>query len=311
MSGNGPGTRGLRTLRIVSGCLVIISLIVGCHTIHRENVEAFSTAVSGAHTQTILAFQGVTDLTSAAIIDYAAAQPTLGDADFFVVLDPESVAAWERVFSTLEKYSQHLALLTASDLTKEHRDAADGLARQIQETGKQLRSAHLIDQSPELSASIATGLTTIGDVLLKASAQAEGRRIVEQTDPLVGRVFADMADVIGASQASGLRGTTCQHWEQIKGRTKVDFVQAVARHDDVGRRNLARQYAGQMSRQQAQDLMLASLRRSFLALADAHHALANGNEVAVSAAVAIAHDEVRDTRQIYDRFQAATKNESQ
>jgi hypothetical protein len=290
-------------------CLIAGVLTVGCRTIRPENVEAFSTGVSGARAQTLLAFQGVTDLTSPAIIDYAASRPTLSDGNFFVVLDPESVAAWEQVFSTLEKYSQHLALLTSRDLTKEFKDSAVELAQQVQDTGKQLQNAHLIEQAPEVSASIATGLTKIGDLLLKAKAQSEARVIVQQADPAIGKVFAEMAEVVGANRTTGIRGTIFEHWEQIKGRTKVDFVKAVAEHDEARRRNLAMQYAHEMNQQQAQDLVLASLRRSFLALADAHHALANGDEVGVGAAIAIVSDEVRDTRSLYDKFKAATKDD--
>ncbi|MGA2221470.1 MAG: hypothetical protein ABSH21_06790 [Verrucomicrobiia bacterium] len=78
----------LRTPRALAVCLIAGVLTVGCRTIRPENVEAFSTGVSGARAQTLLAFQGVTDLTSPAIIDYAASRPTLSDANFFVVLDP-------------------------------------------------------------------------------------------------------------------------------------------------------------------------------------------------------------------------------
>lgn len=309
MNRDGLKTREWRMPGTVSGCVIVASLIIGCRTMPSESVGAFSAGVSSAHAQTTLAFQGVADLASAAIIDYAATQPTLCDEDFVVVLDSESVAAWERVLSILEEYSHHLARLASDNRTKEYQNSSVELARRLLETGKQLQSVPLAARTPEVSASIATGLIEIGEWLLKAGAQAEARRIVTQTDPALGKILAGMAATIGTGQDAGIRGTAFQHWEQIKGRTKVDFVKAVAERDEARRHVLAAQYARQMTRQRTQDLMLASLRRSFLALADAHHALAHGNDLAAAATLATLREEQGDTRHFYDKPTVGTEDE--
>jgi hypothetical protein len=55
------------------GCLSLLAtLFVGCSTIQPTNVATFSAGVSAVKSQTSLAFQAVTDLTSDSIIDYAA-----------------------------------------------------------------------------------------------------------------------------------------------------------------------------------------------------------------------------------------------
>ena len=86
-------------------------LLAGCTSLPPAQVESFSTGVSATKNQTTLAFQGVTDLTSQAIIDYAAAQPTLTDTNFMPVLPPDAVAAWGTTFGALQTYSQNLVLL--------------------------------------------------------------------------------------------------------------------------------------------------------------------------------------------------------
>src|SRR6266481_6670929 len=90
----------------------IALLLAGCSSIPSDKLAAFSQGVTTAKTQADTAFTAVNTLTSGAIIDYAASQPTLIDKNFYEVLDSTSVAKWDRVFAALEKYNQSLILLT-------------------------------------------------------------------------------------------------------------------------------------------------------------------------------------------------------
>src|SRR5438045_781590 len=94
-----PSSAIMRTIKLISHwslCLqlLFLLLLLGCRGLDSANIQTFSQGVVAAKHQTDVSFKGVTDLTSKAIIAYAAEQPTLKDANFFVVLSPEAMAAW-------------------------------------------------------------------------------------------------------------------------------------------------------------------------------------------------------------------------
>jgi len=255
-----------------------------------------------------VAFKGVTDLTSREIITYAASQPTLNDANFFVVLSPEATAAWDHVFTALEAYGRDLVLLTSPDLTQDYKDSAVNLAQQVQQTGEHLKGAGVFGNSSQTPTLLATAFTKLGDLLLKARAHAEAKKILLATDPVVTDVFGQMAGAVGDSHQTGLRGTVFEHWEQIKGGTRVAFLKAVQAGDGAARLALANEFVDLISQQQAQDLSLASLRRSFLTLARVHREMAQGNNVSAAQAVNETLQELADTKALYERFKAIGDN---
>lgn len=277
-------------------------LLAGCTSLPPAQVESFSTGISAAKNQTTLAFQGVTDLTSQAIIDYAAAQPTLTDSNFMPVLPPDAVAAWDATFGALQTYSQNLVLLASPNLTKGYEDAMINLAGQMKHTGDELQSLHLVSTQPTFSPSLAAAFTELGDLLLRAKAHHSARVAIIQSDPAVRQIFTTMADTIGDTPDTALRGTVHAHWEQSKAKLKVAFLSA----SRDGRRSLAAQYASLLSSEVTQDLALASLQHSFLALADAHHALASGRSASLAAAIAAVEQEVQRTYDLFNRFQKIT-----
>src|ERR1035437_3926820 len=142
----------LRYTRLVSLSLLAV-LLAGCSSIQPTGVANFSAGLTAAKGQTSLAFQAVTDLTSASIIDFAASQPTLTDNNFLPVLDPASLAVWDKVFTALQKYSQNLALLTSPDLTKGYEDGAVNLATEVKQVGADLKKQKIIPEVPSFSRS--------------------------------------------------------------------------------------------------------------------------------------------------------------
>lgn len=287
-------------LALITFCIAL----VGCASVRQDKLKAFSEGVTTAKAQADTAFTAVNTLTSDAVIDYAAKQGTLDDAHFFEVLDAASVAKWDSTFVALQKYSQSLLLLTGSDITKGYRDATGELASQITETGQKLKTQGLISEAPQLSAGLATAFAELGNILLEAKASADAKNTIRRADPTVQRIFNKMADAIGANGKEGIRGTVYAHWELIKGFEKVDFLKA---QEFPGKRAVAAKFSDAKSKQQAQDVALASLQKSLRALADAHHALALDSKFQVAAAVAVVSQEAKNTKEIYDKMQTATK----
>lgn len=294
-------------------CLLIVLAVTGCTSLQPAHITTFSTGVTTAKNQTSLAFQGITDLTNDAIIDYAVKQKTLKEEYFFSVLDPAAVATYDRVFASLEKYCQCLIAMTSPDLTKDFKDASVQLANDIKTTGEKLEEEKLISKTPQINPTLATAFTKIAEVLLRAVAQSEARRIMVQTDPYIRQIYGTLADsVIGTShsQPGALRNTVFENWNNRKSETAVAFLVTKGPPENlVEGRRLALQYASQIEAQYAQDMVLSSLRRSYLALADAHHSIAQGQDVSAAAAVSIVIDEIKDTKALYERFKALTSDD--
>ncbi len=295
----------LKTSRLITTiALLAAPLLFGCSSIPNASVQTFATGVTAAKSQTDLAFQAIVDVSSPSIIEYAAAQPKLSDANFLPVLDRQSVATWDEIFTALQKYSQNLVLLTSPNLTKDYEDAAVGLATEVKQAGDDLKNQKVISQSPPSSASFAAAFTELGDLLLKFKAQHDAKAVLLETDPKIKQVFAAMANAIGSSSTNNLRGTVRANWEQRKDQQKVAFLEA----KPPDRPAIATKYASMLNSENTQDLALQALSRSLLALAEAHHALANNQSANVSAAVSAVEQQLQNTLMLADRFQAATKN---
>jgi len=289
-------------IRVHPWLILLCVFLAGCSSLPPANVTAFSSGVTATRNQTTLAFQGVTDLTSQSIIDYAAAQSTLTDSNFLPVLPPESVATWDTTFSGLQKYAQNLVLLTSPDVARDYENAVVNLAAQIKQTGDDLKSQKIISAEPTLSPSLATAFTELSSLILRAKAEHDARAILTQADPAVRQIFTNMAAAIGDSQNKALRGTVHAHWEQNKAKLKVAFLGT----SPEDRRSLAAQYATMLAGEITQDLALASLQHSFFALADAHHALATGRNASLAVAINTVEQEIQHTYDLSTRFQKLT-----
>jgi len=198
-------------------------------------------------------------------------------------------------------------LLTSPDLTKDYKDSAANLAGEIKTTGEKLKDAKLTSGAPEVSAFLSTAFSKLGDLLLRAKAGSDAKKILTSTDPTVREIFVRMADAIDASgQRQGIRGTVLAHWQQRKSELVASFVST---QDQAERRGLVVKYAALLTQQRTQDMVLVSLRRSFLALADAHHALANGRNVGVTEAISIVEQEVKDTKELFNKFKGVSDDQ--
>ena len=281
-------------------CLFLTLLITGCVTIDSTSVEQFSTGVTAAKSQTQIALNGVADRSREEAITYAVLKNELNEKIFIETPTPETIEAWDRAFAAVERYSQSLASLVSPGAAKNFDQAAQDLAAQFNKTAEHLQTNHIVTESPQISPGIATAFTKVGELLLRAKGQATARKVAAATHPEIQRIFTLMAEAIGDSHGTpSIRATDYAIW-QVKARDlKPDFLNASS---PEAKRQIVVRYSDILKLRDQQDQSLSALRRSLLALADAHHALAQGNDPSLKASVAIVVAEAKRTRDLHDAF---------
>ena len=280
--------------------LLLNLFITGCATVDPTAVGQFSTGVTAAKSQTQLALTAIATSSREEAINYAILKNELDEQVFVETPTPATIEQWDRTFTVLEHYSQTLASLVSPDAAQGFDQAAENLAAQFNATAADLQTNLLVPEAPQLSPSLATAFTKVGDLILRAKSTASARKIARATDPQIQQVFTLMAEAIGDSHATaGLRATAYAFFQDKARDLKPDFL--TAKTPDA-KRQIILNYSDILQKRDAQDQALTSLRRSLLALADAHHALAQGNNPSLKASVGVVMDEVARTRDLYDAF---------
>jgi hypothetical protein len=285
-------------LGLVAGAALMVAA-TGCKTVPNTNLQAFSAGLTSAQTQSDEAFHAVNQMIADVSLDHAARQPHLLEADFSAGLDPGSIQIWDDILAKIGKYAQHIAALTSPDVAKSFDDEAVNLSGELKNFGDHLQSVG-VSQVPQLNPSLATGFTTLGELIIRYRAQARALEVLASTDQTIANIFETMADAIGPTQTNGIRGTVAAHWTQLLAEKKVAFLTA----DQAGKRQLASDFRDLLDRKATQDLVLVSLRHSLLQLRDLHHALAQGQPLTAQAAADAISDEIKRTRDLNDRFTA-------
>jgi hypothetical protein len=289
-------------LAFVIAELPIFFLLAGCRSLAPEQVQRFAEGVTDAKIQTGLAFQTINLITRESLIDYAARQPALSEKNLFTVLEPEAIRQWEEACLALEKYAQHLFLLTSPQLTEEYKKRAIQLAGDIQSTGEHFEGYSKNAASAGSLAAMATGFIKLSELLIRLGAQGSAVAIAREVDPTIQNLFKQMADVIGPSRGVGLRGTAWAQWTQRKAERQQAFLTTQKLAD---KRILVAEFFDLSDQQASEDATLASLERSLRSLARAHQALAAGDTPSLTRAVAQVESEIRDTRRLYDQLKQA------
>jgi len=256
-------------------------------------------------TQSQEAFDAVNQLVADASVEFAASQPRLVESTFAAPLDQESLGTWDQILAKLEKYAHHLQALTSPDVAKQFEDEAVNLSGELKDFGQHLQQAGLANTSPQFNPAIATGFTKLGELIIRFHAQTRARQVMADTDAEIARIFRTMADSVGASRTNGIRGTVTSHWTQRLAEKTGAFLSAP---DQAAKRQIAADYRDVLQRRSAQDLVLLSLRRSLLQLADLHHALAQGERWTAQSAGAAIADEISRTRELAERFKEKLKS---
>ncbi len=279
---------------------VALALLTGCRTIPTDSLTAFSTGVTSARTQSQDAFAAVNEMIADTSLDFASKQPTLTEQSFSAGLDEESLQAWDQILEKLGHYAQDLQTLTSPDQARQFGAEAVNLSGELKDFGQHLQQAGLVNKSPSIGPAIATGFTELGELLIRLHGQLRARQVLTQTDPEVANILRGMADAVGSSSAHGIRGTVHAHWNQQLADRKGAFLSAA---DLAAKRQVAADFRELLRRRSTQDLVLVSLRRSLLQLADVHHALAQGQNATAQSAAAAIDNELQETRDLNKRFQ--------
>jgi hypothetical protein len=292
--------KSLRKLRVLP-VLAVAFLYWGCTTIPTASVQTFAGGVSNAQTLTDTVFSTVSLMTSADSIAFASTQPTLKAANLVSCPDAPTMAAWDSLLAAIGKYAQALENLTGTATTQAFSNSMVNLAGQFNQTSTDLQTRGLTGSAPQASANMATAFTEVASVLMRAHASAKAREIAAEADPNISAICAGLADAIGATADDGLRSTVAAHWRDSEGALQVQFL---GTHDPNMRLSITNQFAAKMAAEQAEDLTLVSLRRAILAIAEAHHALAQGQDATLAGAVGAIATELGNAQALRAQFLA-------
>jgi len=277
----------------------------GCKTLPTTGIETFSAGTTAAKTQSEEVFRAVNDLIAQDQLDDAAKATNLTEQLFAKVLSPENSRVWDETFAKLESYAHHLQALAAPALTKSFQEQAEGLGSDLQTFGQRLKDAGLIGKAPEISPGIATAITELGSLIIRAKAQHDARRIVSAANSNVVAALRLMASSLGETSRAGLRGTVRTHWLDRLGAKERQFKK---QPDEAGKRQVASEFVELLQQRDAQDAVLASLRRSLLSLADLHQSLAQGESLTARQLAQVIADETKASREIYSQFKGTLKH---
>lgn len=253
-------TLSFRLLALISLCVLSVALLTGCSTVDSTSATSFGSAATATSQQADTAFAQINTLTSQSVIENAAQQPTLSSKNFYKVVPPEVIANWDNAFSSMAAYAQAINTLSSSANSESTATAVGGLATTIESQTKS-------DTLPGLSATF----VSVAGALEKAKFGHDAYEVTVATDPDIQTIIQKMADEIGSSNKTALRGTVWGNYQSyVLGPLQENFTSA----SDADKLNLAKQFSAALDQRAAADLQLTSLRRSILALGAAHHAMA-------------------------------------
>lgn len=279
----------------------ILLSVAGCATtIDRGGAQAFSTGVIAARAQTKTAFDTVVTLTRETALDFAITQERLSEESLEAVPNAAAVAAWNGVFDPIEAYAQRLSSLIAADSTKSVEDSIGALAKQFNTTSDKVKDNTGFGNAGQITAGSASVFAEVASALLRARAEKEAMGVASKTDPAIRLMFTALAEAIGKDNISpGLRATVRANWNQRVGEQKVKFLEAGTPDK---RRPVVKDYIELLNKRDAQDELLAALRRTYLSLADAHSALATGHTSDLGGAIDFISAELKHARELKDQF---------
>ncbi|HEX7653282.1 MAG TPA: hypothetical protein VF607_07230 [Verrucomicrobiae bacterium] len=280
--------------------LGLTCLATACHTIDPDAASHFSTTVTTVKSQSDTALNAVAALTRDASISYAATQPTLTEANFVLTPTPETIAAWAGALGSVESYARNLAALSAPGRTTAFDVAATNLFTQFQQTAGEIRANGLGTQAG-LNDLLATAFTETAGAILRARSAQAADKIAAATDTNITQVCELLATELGPdTKTRGLRKTLVEAvWRPKLNALTAKFLTVTNQND---RLTLAQQYADFLAKRDAEDQILAGLRRSLLALAEAHRDLAQGEAAGIQAELGVIDGELQHTRALFDQF---------
>jgi hypothetical protein len=278
--------------------------MAGCTTVNSTSVSAFSTGVTATQAETKTSFDTIVSLTQTSSIDRIARLDKLDESQLITVPDAGAIKAWNGVLDPVSHYAQHLSALVSGDSTSGLDTALEGLSNEFKATSTDLKAKANIGNGAQIPAGVAAAFNAAADAILQARGQKESAAIAKITDSKIRLIFTTLADAVGSDSSIGIRGTVHANWDQQLGNLKVDFLNAGTIEK---RRPVVVQFIAVMNQRDAEDDGLASLRNSYLALADAHAAIVSGSETGIRSAIDLISTELKHARDLQTQYAAPAK----
>ena len=284
---------------------ILILAVSGCKTIDSTSVANFANSVAAVKTQADDALNAASALALNESIAYAASQATLQEANFVETPTADTISQWDNALSAMETYAQNLSTLLSPNGVNNFDVAATNLFNQFNQTANALNSGPKKPNSPDFTL-LATAFTQVAGAIIQAKEEATAVKVAAATDTSITNICNLLADEIGADRLSvpGLRKTLNESvWVPNLARLNVAFLNAKTPADKL---TISQQYAELLSKRDAEDQILASLRRSLLLLSDAHHTLAQGQPASIQADLNVIANEIQQSRALYSQFSSLT-----
>ncbi len=261
-----------------------------CTTVPPAQVASFGAGVDKVKLQLDTTFAGINQMVTEDEISRAVTLDDLTEEDVGVVLRPEDVAKWDKAFAAIDQYVANLNLLLSPDSAAQFGQATEDLGAAINK----------LSPNALPSPGVSTAFAELGRLLIEVKAQSDAMAAARTADPGIQQIFTAMAAAVGETSEEPLRKTVWEHWMLRMRIKQVEFHTASAN----AREAVVKDYIDLRDQRDAQDLQLASLRRSLLDLAAAHAALARGATPELNTAIAAVQQELEATRAFADYFKS-------
>ncbi|PTQ59348.1 hypothetical protein C8J26_3092 [Sphingomonas aurantiaca] len=286
----GLAKTGIRKTSVFAAALLAATALPGCsRTVSSADLIGFGTAAAALQRQTDANFASADRIARAAEVDRFVRSGAVGltEKPFPPAVPPDVAAAWRSALFYLERYGLLLGTLTDPQQGAQTTDA-------FKQLGVELNGGVA---GAGISPGVAAAFSSLAGALVQEDARRKALGILRRNDPHVRGLLTAMAEAIGATDGEGLRGTVAAAWTTSTGELQRTYAVAAAQHDEPRQRSIVNDYLSALGRRQAQLNDLAALRHSFLGLADAHSAAADGSKRPVGELLDLIEgrlDEVRD-----------------
>jgi hypothetical protein len=284
------------TKRVV--LLLGLYILGGCTTVPPESVTKFRQGLALVNTDSqriLLEFNTfIRDLQ----LDRAETLKNLQESDVTPGLDAESVSRWNTAMEAMSLYASALATLADSRGTTDVEESLKTLGNHIVALGPPRDAADSREDK------LTQAVSHIGGLIIGAAAKRKALEVARESDSSVRAVLLQMANMIGSDQATGgLRTTIWSNWTMRANQIRVGFLAP-----GTNKREIAAKYAMAIESRQTSDVVLSTLRRALLNLADLHTAIAQGRTADASEIILFIQQEMVYAKQLLESARASEPN---
>lgn len=196
--------------------------------------------------------------------------PTLSEADFTPLIEPQTRAQWTAVFEALKSYTGALVRLTDPKLASATDAGLVAVGNQMTRLGA----------SADKVGPFAGVVGAIGGTLVSAAAERDALAVMRRVDPDFRALTTAMADALGKDDSDGLRGTVKDLWNRNRLQVLQNRYGEIPRGPEgtAARTELLEAWLAGAGARDADLADLARLRSALLALGEAHQAAAAGDK---------------------------------